>query len=79
MKKMICEVCGESDFLKENGVFVCQTCGMKYSLAEAKNLLKKFLILNNLLITLRTIHQMMTIQQKTYVILDVRIHQTIQC
>ena len=36
MKKMICEVCGESDFLKENGVFVCQTCGMKYSLAESK-------------------------------------------
>lgn len=41
MKKMICEVCGESDFLKENGVFVCQTCGMKYSLAEAKKLVKE--------------------------------------
>lgn len=36
MKKMICEVCGGSNFLKENDVFVCQTCGMKYSLAEAK-------------------------------------------
>lgn len=41
MKKMICEVCGESSFLKENGVFVCQTCGMKYSLAEAKKLVKE--------------------------------------
>lgn len=41
MKKMICEVCGGSNFLKENGVFVCQICGMKYSLAEAKKLVKE--------------------------------------
>lgn len=40
MKKMICEVCNGSDFLKEDGVFVCQTCGMKYSLDEAKKLVK---------------------------------------
>lgn len=41
MKKMICEVCGGSNFLKENGVFVCQIYGMKYSLAEAKKLVKE--------------------------------------
>lgn len=41
MKKMICEVCGGSNFLKENGVFDCQICGMKYSLAEAKKLVKE--------------------------------------
>lgn len=40
MKKMICEVCNGSDFLKEDGVFVCQTCGMKYNLDEAKKLVK---------------------------------------
>ena len=38
MKKMICEVCNGNDFLKEDGVFVCQTCGLKYSLDEAKKL-----------------------------------------
>ncbi len=39
MKKIICELCGNSDFLKENGFFVCQSCGTKYSLADAKKLL----------------------------------------
>jgi len=33
-----CEVCGSSDLIKENGVFVCKDCGMKYTLDEVKKL-----------------------------------------
>ena len=39
MKKITCEMCGSSDMLKQDGVFVCQTCGTKYSVEEAKNLM----------------------------------------
>ena len=38
MKKIVCELCGESDFLKVNGMFECQVCGAKYSLADARKL-----------------------------------------
>ena len=37
---MKCEVCGSSDLIKENGVFVCKDCGMKYTLDEVKKLNK---------------------------------------
>lgn len=36
---LTCELCGETDFLKKDGVFVCQSCGTKYSLEEAKKLM----------------------------------------
>ena len=36
MKKLVCEMCGSSDMVKQDGMFVCQTCGVKYSLEEAK-------------------------------------------
>ncbi len=39
MKKITCEMCGNNDLIKENGVFVCQYCGTKYSLEEARKLL----------------------------------------
>lgn len=39
MKKIVCEMCGSSDFAKTDGMFVCQTCGMKYSVEEAKALM----------------------------------------
>lgn len=39
MKALTCEMCGSSDLLKENGVFVCQACGTKYSVEEAKKLM----------------------------------------
>lgn len=39
MKKIVCEMCGSSDFAKADGMFVCQTCGMKYSIDEAKALM----------------------------------------
>lgn len=37
MGKLTCEVCEGNDFFKENGEFVCRTCGMKYSLAELQS------------------------------------------
>lgn len=38
MKKIVCELCGESDFIKVNGMFECQVCGAKYTLADARKL-----------------------------------------
>ena len=39
MKQIICEMCGSSDLIKEGGVFVCQNCGTKYSVEEAKRMM----------------------------------------
>lgn len=39
MKRLTCEMCGSTDLLKQNGVFVCQSCGCQYSIEEAKKLL----------------------------------------
>ena len=39
MKRMVCEVCGGTDIVKEDGVFVCQSCGCKYSLDEVKKMM----------------------------------------
>ena len=38
MKQLTCEMCGSTDLLKQDGVFVCQTCGTKYSVEEAKKM-----------------------------------------
>ena len=38
MKKIVCDLCGESDFVKVNGFFECQVCGAKYTVAEARNM-----------------------------------------
>ncbi|MBQ9067828.1 MAG: hypothetical protein IJ131_02045 [Eggerthellaceae bacterium] len=35
----VCELCGKSDFVKQEGMFVCQGCGTKYTLEEAKKLM----------------------------------------
>ena len=39
MKRLVCEMCGSTDLIKEDGVFVCQTCGCKYSVEEAKKMM----------------------------------------
>ena len=39
MKQLTCEMCGSTDLLKEDGVFVCQSCGCKYSVEEAKKMM----------------------------------------
>ncbi|MDO5295226.1 MAG: hypothetical protein Q4F00_01085 [bacterium] len=39
MKKIVCEICGSSNIVKKDGVFICQDCGLKYTADEAKKLL----------------------------------------
>ena len=39
MKKIICEMCGSNDLLKKDNVFICQSCGTKYSVEEAKKMM----------------------------------------
>lgn len=39
MKQMVCEMCGGTDLVKKDGVFVCQTCGTKYSIEEARKMM----------------------------------------
>lgn len=39
MKAMVCEMCGGKDLVKQDGIFVCQNCGTKYSVEEARKLL----------------------------------------
>lgn len=39
MKQLTCELCESTDFVKQDGFFICQGCGTKYSLAEAKQLM----------------------------------------
>lgn len=39
MKQLICEMCGSKDLLKQDGVFVCQSCGCKYSVEEARKMM----------------------------------------
>jgi hypothetical protein len=38
MQQIICEMCGSTDLLKQDGVFICQHCGVKYSSEEAKKM-----------------------------------------
>ena len=39
MKQLICEMCGGTDLIKQDGVFVCQSCGTKYSVEEARKMM----------------------------------------
>ena len=39
LKALTCEMCGSTDLIKQNGVFVCQSCSTKYSLEEAKRMM----------------------------------------
>lgn len=36
---LTCELCGSTSFVKDEGVFVCQDCGCKYTLEEARNIM----------------------------------------
>ena len=42
MKKIVCEMCESTEFIKEDGLFVCQGCGCKYSTEDAKKMMKDF-------------------------------------
>ena len=39
MKRLVCEMCGSTELIKQDGVFVCQSCGCKYSVEEAKKMM----------------------------------------
>lgn len=39
MKQLNCEICGSTGLVKQDGMFVCQSCGTKYSTEEAKKLM----------------------------------------
>lgn len=39
MKQLTCEMCGSVDLIKQDGYFVCQSCGCKYSVEEAKKMM----------------------------------------
>lgn len=39
MKQLTCEMCGSTDLVKQDGMFVCQSCGTKYSVEEAKKMM----------------------------------------
>ena len=39
MKQLTCEMCGSTDLMKQDGVFVCQSCGCKYSVEEARKMM----------------------------------------
>lgn len=39
MKQLTCEMCGSTDLVKQDGMYVCKTCGTKYSAEEAKKMM----------------------------------------
>ena len=39
MKALVCEICGSQDLIKQEGMYVCQSCGTKYTVEEAKKML----------------------------------------
>lgn len=39
MRALQCDMCGGQDLVKDNGVFVCQSCGTKYTVEEAKKMM----------------------------------------
>ena len=39
MKQIKCELCGSIELIKQEGVYVCQHCGAKYSSEEAKKMM----------------------------------------
>lgn len=39
MQALMCELCGSNDVVKQDGFFVCQHCGTKYTVEEARKLL----------------------------------------
>lgn len=41
MRQLTCEMCGGINFIKQDGFFVCQDCGIKYSFEEAKKIMNE--------------------------------------
>lgn len=41
MNQLTCELCGSNNIIKQDGLFVCQDCGAKYSVNEAKKMMSQ--------------------------------------
>lgn len=41
MKKIVCELCECMEFTKEGGMFVCNSCGTKYTAEEARGMMRE--------------------------------------
>ena len=39
MKTLACEMCNSTNVLKKDGVYICQSCGTKYSVEEARKMM----------------------------------------
>lgn len=39
MNALVCEMCGSNDVVKQDGCYICQMCGTKYSVEEARKLM----------------------------------------
>lgn len=39
MRPLICDMCSSNNMVKQDGLFVCQSCGTKYSVDEAKRMM----------------------------------------
>lgn len=39
MKRLVCEICGSSELIKQDDRYICQACGTNYTTEEAKKLL----------------------------------------
>ncbi len=39
MKAFVCEMCNSQDLVRQDGFYVCQSCGTKYTIEEAKKLM----------------------------------------
>ena len=39
MKALVCEMCQSHDLIKQDGYYVCQHCGTKYTVEEARKLM----------------------------------------
>ena len=38
VKRIACEVCGSNELIKQDGVFICEACGCKYTLEEVRKM-----------------------------------------
>ena len=41
MKALVCEMCTSNDIVKQDGIYVCQNCGTKYSVEEARKMMSE--------------------------------------
>lgn len=39
MNRLTCEMCGSTDLIKQDGYFICQWCGCKYTVEEARRMM----------------------------------------